>query len=358
MAHPVIPSTDPRAPYGRDENDEPFVPMRPDQVIAEDLLTKPYLAPGKCPHNNDPDNCLLCGTKDVAVMPNSPERPDARWVQLKEALDSVFKSNRPKRLRGMETAMRGRLESRTSQQSPQTETQDKTQIKITSYREVLLMYKQHVVALFDKVIGAEERVVDIKILMDKSALEDSISKLKENIKEVEEEIKTRSAAWQKIHRRDDPLSKKDREWWKRDGKRRLKQLQTELKEKRQQFRNWETDDRNYTTVKKLQKVEVMFGEKFNDSMIIAPVETKYVPDKKKFVGGVETHETTLLVKEEISPGVEYNLELYKSNTATASPGWVAWENYVILGAIRYRLIKPGREAIRKHPWLRAYNLKP
>jgi hypothetical protein len=83
QSYPVVPNLriingepvfDSEAPYGRDENNRPIHPPVSDVERAVHLGKRPDLAPGNCPHKNDPANCVLCGTKDIPKL--EPETPD------------------------------------------------------------------------------------------------------------------------------------------------------------------------------------------------------------------------------------------------------------------------------------------
>ena len=59
-AFPIVPSGDPLAPLGRDDDGKPIKPMRTDREIHSAMLEsyKPSYDP--CPHKNDPAHCVIC----------------------------------------------------------------------------------------------------------------------------------------------------------------------------------------------------------------------------------------------------------------------------------------------------------
>lgn len=74
-AFPVVPSGDPQAPYGRDDDDKPIRPMRTDRDIHLGMLEayKPSYEP--CPHRNDPAHCTICkvdGDEPVPMRESAP----------------------------------------------------------------------------------------------------------------------------------------------------------------------------------------------------------------------------------------------------------------------------------------------
>ena len=76
---PVIPSSDPYAPLGRDDEGNPIRPMRSDREIAAGLRKKDLKEKaGKnlCRHKNDAETCSLCGTKRVPTVlaPTKPKK--------------------------------------------------------------------------------------------------------------------------------------------------------------------------------------------------------------------------------------------------------------------------------------------
>jgi hypothetical protein len=60
QAFPVIPSADPLAPYGRDDDGKPIRPMRSDRDIHAALLESHTTSYVPCKHRNDPAHCAIC----------------------------------------------------------------------------------------------------------------------------------------------------------------------------------------------------------------------------------------------------------------------------------------------------------
>ena len=73
---PAVPSSDPEAPLGRDNNGDPIRAMRSDREIAASLRKKDLEEKaGKqlCRHQNDVETCSLCGTKRVPIVLPPPK---------------------------------------------------------------------------------------------------------------------------------------------------------------------------------------------------------------------------------------------------------------------------------------------
>lgn len=339
------------APFGRDDNDKPIVPIRSDQQIAADLQEKDHLVRGDCPHGNNPEDCLLCGTKDVvlhpAVRPASDVVPES-YLKVLDALDKSSKLTRGVSLPFIEHATRSQLGSTPA------ETSDKTRPEITSLREVLQITPQDILGLFDSTFE-EKQIVNVKILGDKKQLEDDICELEQHIDEIKGDLLSRSAAWQKRNRPQDVLPKKDRERLKYEDRKKLSLSQAGLKELRQRLNNWETDERNFTTRKELQRVLQTFGEKYPITYQMEERDLEFVPDKQRKVEGIVTHTTEIMYHVDIPVGPVHDSEGYRRVIAKQGEitcGWVEWENRVILQAIKVGLVVPTPKVFRKYPHLR------
>lgn len=337
---------DSAAPYGRDDNGNPIVPMRSDQEIAIELLDKPALRPGACPHKNDPENCTLCGTKGVSKVPLSPPKftapeteEEAAQRQLAQA--TAFFGVQPKRLSTISKGPR----------------------RIRSYRELLVMEHAEVAALLDAVVGWRE-VEGPKILMDKAVLEGQASKLKEEITALKQSINTRSAAWQKANRPEDKLEKNDRERLKREETKQLYAKEVKWRGLRSRLLHWETDPQNRISTKEI--VPVLFEERYPITHRTIQRDVEFMPDQlRQPKDGVEYH-TELLTYVDTAIGDEYDAEGYRkvieldedalllTTDGMSWDGWREWENKVILQAITIGLIRPDNGLIELYPGLGVY----
>ncbi len=331
----VVPSADPEAPFGRDENGKPLVAMRSDQEIAATLLTKPHLAPGICPHKNDPTCCTLCGTKNVSVpaialtKPLPEDEETAKGRQLAQA--TAFFGVRPKRPQSVQKSTR----------------------TIHSFRELLVMDRWEVASLFDSVIGVEWLSTGEKVLMDKSTVEQQAADLKREIDELRALLVTRSAQWQKIHRPDDKLEKDDRERLKREETKQLHAKEAEWRTLRSRLLHWETDPRNYVDAGKKEPVFITFADKYPITF------TNIKTDNGRWL----EHESANDELGYVQLGNDYDLDgylkalqlgddaLHMMANGMTWDGWREFENRVITQAIELRLIEPDKELVELYPGL-------
>jgi hypothetical protein len=355
VSFPVVPSTDPEAPFGRDADNRPLVPMRTDQEIAAELRDKSYLKRGKCRHRNDPNDCLLCGTKRMVLKPDEwfplvpPETKEEEMERLEQNARRTFGLPEPKTWKPRE---------------------HKPRTKIESFREVLLLDRGYIADLFDKVIGEEEKVTDVAVKTDRKKLERRADNLQKLIKRSNERIEGWSVRVLKLRRPDNIPDKPAREEFKRAERKRLARFEAKLKEVRERLRNWETDPRNQQTRQQLVKVPVTFGEKYDIQHQEVKTEFKYVPGKLRTPSDGAEYWTEDPMYFDTPVGDEYEIygyrallklgeeaELYLTNGMNLD-GWREWENKVIEQAIYSGLIKPNMALLGLHPRLAKYNPSP
>jgi hypothetical protein len=363
----VVPSADPKAPFGRDENDKALVPMRPDQTIVAGLLERPDLAPGKCPHKNDPNNCLPCGTKrilprktDANQSPSrqselrrirdvlTPEEAEAQHrEQLEESTRRMFKTPKPT-VSARNAQASAAFESLFGgEKAPAAPAPKKlSSLKFDCYRKLFMMERDTIVALFDYIVD---------YIRPEKPTEGTVQKLQEEIAALEGSILTRSSAWQKRHRMDDRLEKNDRERLKRQEKKLRDEKKKELLEARSCLRQWENTP----------PVSVTFGEKYYIAhRRVISTDSRFVPDILRTPKGQEPYFTEVLTDFRTVEGGIYDIHEYKNmlklgiaawcNDDLPIDGWVGWENKVILQAIKCGLIKPNVEVLKNYPGLDVY----
>jgi len=150
VALPVVPSADPTAPFGRDDNDRPIRPGRSDLQLAEDLLAKTFLKPGTCPHKSNPKYCLLCGTANYKAAPAEP-------IDLEDQLRSLLG------ITAASVAPAGSVQSK----------------KFTFFPAILGITRGQLIGLLELTVGVEPRAVKKKVLKSRAAIEAQVAELQQ-----------------------------------------------------------------------------------------------------------------------------------------------------------------------------------
>jgi hypothetical protein len=263
VSFPVVPSG-PEAPYGRDENNKPIVPMRSDQEIVSDLLEKPSLAPGLCPHKNDPNDCIQCRPRGV-----KPEtRPNQSIFRQFELLHGSPTPEEAEAARiERELAHTRRMFGLSKPIQRQTPSHPKTNLKFDCYRELLLLERDDIAAIFDCVIEYRRP---------EKPSEEAIQRLQNEITELDALILTRSAAWQKRHRPHDPLGTNDRTRLRREETKLRDKKKIELRELRARMKRWQ----------EIPPTPITFGEKYHIThRCVFSTDVDFFPDKLRTPSG-------------------------------------------------------------------------
>ena len=351
VSFPVVPSG-PEAPYGRDENNKPIVPMRSDHEIVSDLLENPSLAPGLCPHKNDPNDCIQCrpqGVKPNIYLNQSP----ARQFELLHGPPTPEEAEAARIEHELAHARNMFGLSKPIQR--QTSSYPKTNLKFNCYRELLLLERDHIAAIFDCIVEYHRPEKPPEESWGKTYT--YIQRLQEEITELDALILTRSAAWQKRHRPDDPLKTNDRLRLKREETKLRDKKKIELRELRARMKRWQ----------ETPLIPVTFGEKYpiTHQCVISHVD--FFPDKLRAPEGQDPYYTEILGRVEMPVGDVYNIAGYRKmlnldegalsqqvEGGMTWRGWEEWENKVILQAIESGLIKPNVALIKDYPGLGVY----
>ena len=213
------------------------------------------------------------------------------------------------------------------------------------YRELLMIERDTIVALFDYIVD---------YIRPEKPTEGLIERLQKEIADLEASILTRSSAWQKRHRADDRLEKNDRERLKRQEMKECAKKKIELSEARACLRRWENTP----------PVSVTFGERFYTAhRRVISTDSRFVPDILRTPNGQEPYHTEVLTDFHTVEGGIYDIHGYKDflrlgvaalrNKLTLD-GWIEWENKVILQAIKCGLIKPNVDVLKNYPGLDVY----
>ncbi len=331
VAQPVVPSTDPAAPYGRDENYRPIgvpdtTPANPNPWSA----SQPTLPPIEAPVGP----VVATSTRELRDRTTGKLlEQDADYLQGRTlAQAATFFGVRPKRSQSVQKPTR----------------------TIHSFRELLVMDRWEVASLFDAVVGVEWLPTGEKVLMDKSVAEKQAADLKQEIDELRASLVTRTAQWQKIHRPEDKLEKNDRERLKREETKQLHAKEAEWRTLRSRLLHWEADPRNYVDSGKKEPVFITFYDEYPITFINVKTDN----------GRWLEHESAELGEcGFVQFGNDYDLDGYMkvlqlgddalqmmANGMTWD-GWREWENLVITQAIELRLIEPDMELIKLYPGL-------
>ena len=240
------------------------------------------------------------------------------------------------------------------------------------YREILSLSRQNIADLFDRPVTAKVRV---PILGDPSVVEQQIVESKMKIKEVQELLVTRSAAWQKRNRPEDILPSDDRERLKYREKKELKELQTKVRELQARLRTWGANKEDYVGEED-GFVDMTFEEK-HPNLILSETTPVYgwVPftvQKKvrNAEGGFDVVDVEWVNAGNFQDEVDarYCIANYRKlvslgvaaldlTTGDMSwEGWTRWENAAILVAITEGLVQPDMEVVSRHPKLNRWEI--
>ena len=346
LSFPIVKSVDPQAPYGRDENNNPIIPMRSDQEIVSDLSEKPFLAPGVCPHKNDPNDCIQCrpqGVKPNIYLNQSP----ARQAELRQGPLTPEEAEAARIER--ELAHTRHMFGLSKPIQRQTPSHPKTNLKFNCYRELLLLERDDIAAIFDCVIEYRRP---------EKPSEEAIQRLQNEITELDALISTRSAAWQKRHRPNDPLGTNDRTRLRREETKLRDKKKIELRELRAHMKRWQ----------EIPPIPITFGEKYHIThRCVFSTDVDFFPDKLRTPAGQDPYYTEVLAHVETPVGDVYDINGYlkmlrldgwallqQVEGGMTWRGWEEWENKVILQAITSGLIKPNLNLIEDYPGLGVY----
>jgi hypothetical protein len=331
-SHPVVPVTDETGlvkHFGSDENDRPLVPMRPDQEVAEDLKQKPYLKKTYTGLPTPPPKRTECDCGQPLCRLCNPESAKLGVVDIVDIPMQPSSAKPPK-----ETTFKAPL------------------VGIGSYRSVLGLEMVDIANIFDEDIYTLVRA-DAPTL-DKGTVEAELNAVKTQILKVTDDLKTRTARYQKIKRPDDPIPEKRLRQLRREETRELKNLKEKQTELQSRLRSWESDARGRVVVNRFEK---LYPITYQESR----VEWGWYEDS--FEDPLVKGGTPLCGDHEIFFGDVYDITGYRALIADApvtknwkATGWAEWENRVILQAIDLGLIEVDKKVLLAHPKLRRRSL--
>jgi hypothetical protein len=302
VAHAVVPSSDPAAPYGRDESDRPIQPGRTDQQIAADLAGKPLAATRIGPCDCNLGSCRHCHPENIVVP---------AWLADKKKPDLlaklIFKLN----------FQRDDLKTRF-----ETELQKQ---RFVSYVDALGIDRADLLRLLDVPAGMKSRSVEEKTLKSTALVEKHIQKLKMIIVKSEEYIKSWSVHQIKLHRPDNPLDTRTREAFKRKERKRIERCRQKITKLQRRLNRWKEDPNSYERVLRTVKTPETLRERINTRMLIERDMSQFEDEKE--ICTVDRY-------------LELFSNIYLLPNQETWHKWEEFENELILEAIRCGLIVP------------------
>ena len=378
LPHPVVPSADPAAPYGRDQNDQVIKPERADQKIAAGLSTRPDLKAGACPHKSNPLYCLHCGTANNRAAPiaNNLQSP-ARQREIRErtsckhgnlSFNCIWCEPIPedkavttlRRQFGIESERDLKLEALKHLRNR----------KFVFFPEVLGISRGQLIGMLELDAGTRtinEQKTEIK---DRSEIEQQITALERIPRQIEkrkrlivlseELIESWFVHVMKIQVKrgernpEDIPDQKLREAWKYKERKRIERCESKIVELRKSLSH--LDD--------LKRRATAWGSNQNDfetKSIPVQVPTKFwqrfVPprnDNRKPGPSFNIYDYIALLN-------EYDLLKDVSRRLREFPEideWRYFENEVVFQAIEWGLYRPTKQAVEKYPELMRYEHDP
>jgi hypothetical protein len=366
VSHAVFenPST-PETPFGRDANDRPIgIPVGPtvDEARAKEATERKL-----CVHGEDGRECLLCGTKEYAPMPARPEdiaeherknRLKKIEMLLQNASDTALITGKPVSFEWMARAMQNAAERMARENAPSK--QEKP--PLPCYRRILQLSRHDIADLFDRVVEVKEVPVEKKILINSTPVQVRADELQKEIANLNSLMKTRTAAWWKRHRPDEPKPDKvAMQRLKREDQRELNKKETERRELLRKLREWESNPENYTPAIQMEKVEVTFFEKYGPSLpttfyttdfayVAKDATTAEMPEPGTYE--IHTPEPGTYTRGLYDEILGLDDKLHAAPNRTSWSRWAEWENEVLLKAIECNLLKPDESLLKRYGMLR------
>lgn len=306
-AHPVVPNPASKdAPYGYDDKGQAILPGRSDQQIETDLLTKPFLAPGACPHKKDPTNCLECGTGTFSKTP----LPQSIKSQ-QDLLSAILKrdiTDASKRLDVLWSAVKKE--------------------SFTSYVDVLGVHRTDLIQLIDMPAGTKPRWFEDKVLKPTRLVEKHILKLKRLIQRSEELIHSWAYHVMKLRRApENILDPETCEKYKREERARIARCKKKINELRARLRTWADNPANYARVLKTVHVPQTLRDRINMRML-----------EQRDISRFEDETEICSVEKYLVLWNPTSVEsLFPDKSTWRS--WSAFENSLVLEAVRWGLVQ-------------------
>jgi len=357
VVHSVVPSADPEAPYGRDENDRPILPGRTDQQLATDLSSKTFLKAGSCPHKSNPKYCLMCGTTNYKAAPVEP-------VDLEDQLRRLFGLTTDNIVVPAASVQPTDAEEQLRRQFGLSTSLNTTAVKkkFDYFPEILEITRGQLIGLLELAVGVEPRAIKKKVLKSRAVINSKIAELERTSARIAELKKLMAESEDIIHglgkkimdsRRaenpDDILDKPTRERFKREENKKIEKYEQEKRELQKLLH--ETD------IEQLKQRVANWGSSPDDFEVMAATEDVTVKFEEKFKFGHEDSLPTHTIDGYVTLLGQYDLLKDVSRRLHRFPvldEWRYFENEIVLQAIGFGLYRPTKQTFVEYPQLRKY----
>lgn len=359
VAHTAVPSADPEAPYGRDENNRPILPGHSDQELATDLLSKPFLKAGSCPHKSNPKYCLLCGTANFKTAPPEPvDLEDQLRSLLGITTDNIAVPSAPAEPTDPEEQLRRQFGLSTISSGATT-----VKKKLDYFPEILGITRGQLIGLLELAVGIEPRAIRKKVLKSKLAIDSQIAELeraaariielKKYIKDSQDIIDGLQMRIMKLRRNPEDIpDKATREAFKREENQKIEKYEQEKHELQKLLRD--------SDIEQLKQRAANWGSSPDDFEMVSASEDVVVKFRDKFVfreANKEEYAPTHTIDGYIAFLDQYDLLKDVSRRLRQFPvldEWRYFENEIVLQAIGFGVYRPTKQAFTEYPQLRKY----
>jgi len=357
VAQIVVPSSDPEAPYGRDDNDRPIGV----------LVGKPYVKPEQTGTveipNQDCGGCgqMLCrhchpeNMVQTDVLENLTTRPVPLPPSLEDNVRAFFGVPTPP---AMPTPLRSEPQSR-----------------FVYFPTVLGISRAQMISLFEYPVTTEERLVrNEKVLMDVSEIKNRITEreaeltkkktriteLKTLINNEEETIHSMSHWVQQLRRQpDDILPQPVREKYKREARQNILNFEKQKRELEKELRmsksniqilydrmnNWGSNPDDYMSRPKFETMRVLFHEKFHLPRLVFNNPLSIPPGHEYLRDDNDPTDNEAGIAAYVQQVYLYGESDCRNVVWTE---WRWFENSIIFQAITWGLIKPKKHITQKY----------
>ncbi len=319
------------APYGRDEQDRPLVPMRSDVEIAEPLLHDPALR-----GNNDPTQAPRGWSPYTADRPLEPMTADEQFAH-----DAEVAERKEQKALASARALFGL--SAPTPPAPKAE-------KFVSYRVALGLTQSEILDILDKPLPFTiDKVETLNVLNDPGWLKRRIDICQRLIAHHEEKIVHWGVAWLKRNRPDNIPKAADREKYKRDSRVKIKKHKIRLGEYRKRLRDFGSDPRDQHEVKTIVKHPATLSDYDFPVRFVKRRDYKLLKGElRQPRDGCDYYTTEEVYDEDMEPGL-YTIDRYRAllnldtdailiQQQTSQSGWAKWENVVVEKAVQFGII--------------------
>jgi hypothetical protein len=349
VAQPVIPSTDPDAPYGRDDNDRPIgVPVG-----------RPYVKPVQTGAVEHIDRRLVCNCGETLCMYCHPEN-----IVKSDVLGSITRCEHDRtwkycllcnrtakpRIEGFDTWVANILQGRLTAVAV---TESK---KFLYWPEILGITRGQLIGLLELDVTIEPRLVRKTVLKSRVPIETTVARLllipkqidkrKKLIRNAERLIESWSVRVMKLRRADeDVLHRQTREQFKRKERARIIRSKEKISELRRQYAGFDNVQQrlaawgapsDYESVATTEDGPIRFEDKFEFRRPADDGGRLTVGDYRRVVDMYD------FVLKDASQRIR---------SYPVIDRWRYFENEIVLQGIGRGIIRPSEQVLAEHPWL-------